>query len=109
MNPAFQRAYPIRLRQLQRWWMRLLAALILVLACYHGWVFLQVWQLRNQNPHMTAFMRGGLARLQSHNPGAQLQHRWVPYAQISVNLKRAVIAAEDQKFLDHEGFDVEEI
>jgi monofunctional biosynthetic peptidoglycan transglycosylase len=30
----------------------------------------------------------------------------VPYEQISEHLKRAVIAAEDQRFLDHEGFDV---
>ena len=38
-----------------------------------------------------------------------LQHRWVPYHQISVQLKRAVIAAEDAKFADHEGFDWEAI
>jgi len=31
----------------------------------------------------------------------------VPYERISNNLKRAVIAAEDAKFLDHDGFDWE--
>ncbi len=34
-----------------------------------------------------------------------MRHRWVPYDQISNHLKRAVIAAEDAKFVDHEGFD----
>ncbi len=68
-----------------------------------------MWWLRNHNPKTTAFMQQGLERLQARSPRAQLQHRWVPYEQISVELKRAVIAAEDQKFLEHEGFDVEAI
>jgi monofunctional biosynthetic peptidoglycan transglycosylase len=33
----------------------------------------------------------------------------VPYEKISGNLKRAVVAAEDAKFVDHEGFDWEAI
>jgi monofunctional biosynthetic peptidoglycan transglycosylase len=33
----------------------------------------------------------------------------VPYEKISVHVKRAIIAAEDGKFLDHEGFDWEAI
>jgi monofunctional biosynthetic peptidoglycan transglycosylase len=31
--------------------------------------------------------------------------QWVPYERISPHLKRAVIAAEDSRFLEHEGFD----
>jgi monofunctional biosynthetic peptidoglycan transglycosylase len=42
-------------------------------------------------------------------PKMKLQHQWLPYARISVNLKRAVVVAEDAKFLDHEGFDWEAI
>jgi monofunctional biosynthetic peptidoglycan transglycosylase len=33
----------------------------------------------------------------------------VPYERISIHLKRAVVAAEDDRFLDHEGFDWEGI
>ena len=47
--------------------------------------------------------------LQEKNPDAELRHRWIPYAQISPQLKRAVIAAEDSNFTDHEGFDWEAI
>jgi monofunctional biosynthetic peptidoglycan transglycosylase len=35
--------------------------------------------------------------------------QWVPYERISPHLKRAVVAAEDSKFLQHEGFDFEAI
>jgi len=47
--------------------------------------------------------------MQDKNPDAELKHRWVPYAKISNNLKRALVAAEDAKFVDHEGFDWEGI
>ena len=99
----------VRPRWSPRWVVRLLAAVALALVAYHGWILLQVWRLRSHNPRSTAFMQEGFQRLRSSNPAARLQHWWVPYGQISVNLKRAVIAAEDQRFLDHEGFDVEAI
>jgi monofunctional biosynthetic peptidoglycan transglycosylase len=91
----------------RRWWAWPLAVLALALAGYHLWIFCQVWWLREHNPRTTAFMQEGLERLRSKNSGARLQQRWVPYAQISVNLKRAVITAEDQRFLEHGGFDME--
>ena len=43
--------------------------------------------------------------LQETNPSAELHHRWVHYDRISNHLKRAIIAAEDANFVDHEGFD----
>jgi len=46
-----------------------------------------------------------LLKMQSKNPDAELRHQWVPYAKISKNLKRALIASEDAKFVNHEGFD----
>ena len=54
-------------------------------------------------------MKIRLAELQKKSPGARLQQQWVPYSQISVNLKRALIAAEDSKFMQHQGFDFEGI
>ena len=40
---------------------------------------------------------------------ASLLNRWTPYGAISLDLKRAIIVAEDAKFVDHEGFDWEGI
>jgi monofunctional biosynthetic peptidoglycan transglycosylase len=46
-----------------------------------------------------------LEELRERRPKAALKHQWVAYGRISVHLKRAIIAAEDAKFVDHEGFD----
>ena len=61
------------------------------------------------DPANTAFMEAGLERLQEKRPEAELRHKWVDYERISMHLKRAVIAAEDSRFLEHEGFDWEGI
>ena len=52
-------------------------------------------------------MSARLADMRDDDPEAKLHHRWVPYERISRNLKRAVMASEDAKFLQHEGFDWE--
>ena len=61
------------------------------------------------NPSSSAFMERRLETLRVKDPGARLQRTWVPYERISVHLKRAVVASEDARFLDHEGFDWEAI
>jgi len=57
------------------------------------------------NPSSTAFMERQLEALRAGNRPARLRREWLPYARISEHLKRAVVAAEDARFLDHEGFD----
>ncbi|NLF54435.1 MAG: monofunctional biosynthetic peptidoglycan transglycosylase [Thauera phenolivorans] len=57
------------------------------------------------DPGSTSFMRMRLAEMRETDPDAELRHRWVPYEQISEHLKRAVVAAEDDRFLEHGGFD----
>ena len=69
----------------------------------------RVWWWRDHNPHTTAFMESSLERLREKKADAKLRHAWTPYERISVHLKRAVIAAEDARFTDHEGFDWEAI
>ena len=68
-----------------------------------AWVLLWSWV----NPGETRFMEIRLAELRAKNPQAALKQQWVPYDRISIHLKRAIIAAEDAKFVDHEGFDWE--
>ena len=69
------------------------------------WFFGCVWYWSVYNPQSTAFMRVRLEKLREERPDAQLHYAWVPYARISPYLKRAVIAAEDAKFFQHDGFD----
>lgn len=89
-------------------WRGLLALVVLVLL-YQLWIFLHICWWVDHNPSTSAFMADRLQILQEDNPDAELRHKWVPYAKISANLKRSVIAAEDSKFIDHEGFDWEGI
>ena len=70
-----------------------------------AWVLLWNWV----NPGTTRFMEIRLSELREKNPEAQLKKEWVPYERISTHLKRAIIASEDAKFVDHEGFDWEGI
>jgi len=91
------------------WLWRAVLALVLLLLAYQAWIFLHVWWWVDHNPDSSAFMEDRLEVMQDKNPDAELRHKWVPYSRISRHLKRAVIAAEDAKFVDHEGFDWEGI
>ena len=82
-----------------------LGALVLAVLLVQGWFFAHVWWWSSHNPDSTAFMEARLAVLRQKDPAAGLQHKWAAYERIAVNLKRAVVAAEDAKFVDHEGFD----
>lgn len=93
----------------KRFFWRLLLLILGVLLAYQLWIFAHVWWWIDHNPESSAFMEERLDVMQQSDPDAQLHQQWVPYADISVNLKRAVTAGEDAKFLDHDGFDWEGI
>ena len=73
------------------------------------WFVIHIWYWVDHAPESTAFMDARLEQLRAKNPQATLQYQWVPYSRSAVNLKRAVVAAEDAKFLDHDGFDWDSI
>ena len=81
----------------------LLALGVLVLIQF--WFLVHIGYWISNNPESTAFMRARLEILQEDNPKARLRQQWVPYNRISGHLKRAVVAAEDAKFVSHNGFD----
>jgi monofunctional biosynthetic peptidoglycan transglycosylase len=57
------------------------------------------------DPESTTFQRSEAFRIASEKHRLPWRQRWVPYAQISDNLKRAVIASEDGSFVNHDGVD----
>lgn len=89
-------------RKLLLWLIIAPVALVLLVQLYF---FLQIGWWVHFNPGTTSFMRQQRAILQEKNPNFKLQQKWVPYAQISRNLKRAIIASEDANFSEHEGVD----
>lgn len=96
---AIRRAPPRR-----RWLRRLLWLPVTFLVV----TFLQVAPLRFIDPPTSAFMLwrqvDGLGE-----EGFRLRQEWRDYDQISSHLPISVVAAEDQKFPEHHGFDLEAI
>src|SRR5574342_355476 len=82
---------------------------VIALATYEFWFFVQVLYWVDNNPRATRFMDARLESLHQKNPKAQLRLQWTRYDSISIDLKRAIIVAEDAKFIDHDGFDWEGI
>ena len=93
------------LKTLWRWSWRAFLLVLIALTAVQFWFLVHVWYWAGNNPESTAFMRARLEILQDKNPKAQLRQQWVPYTRISGHLKRAIVAAEDAKFVSHNGFD----
>ena len=69
-----------------------------------------VLAMRWIDPPTTAFMlRDRYAAWRNETPGYSFARQWTDWDAISVHAKLAVIAAEDQKFPMHAGFDFESI
>ena len=93
------------MQRVAHWLKRLVLLLVGLLLGYQLWLLGWVLYWNSFNPGTTRFMEIRLAELREKKPDAQLQKQWLPYNRISPHLKRAIIAAEDAKFVDHEGFD----
>ncbi len=77
--------------------------------CFSYLTLPDVRGLARTNPTTTAFME--LRKEEAAQDGRTLaiRHRWVPYTQISADLRRAVIVTEDAAFFDHDGIDLAEV
>lgn len=88
------------------WMLGLLALAVVVI---NLWFAAHILWWRDHPVGETSFMAYRMGELRARSPKAELAYKWVPYDRISSNLKRAMVAAEDAKFVDHEGFDWEGI
>jgi monofunctional biosynthetic peptidoglycan transglycosylase len=68
-----------------------------------------VRSLRTTNPPATAFMELRARQARANGEAPRRDQRWVGYARISQNLKRAVLVTEDSAFWQHEGIDFEQL
>jgi monofunctional biosynthetic peptidoglycan transglycosylase len=93
------------MRFLWRFTWRIVLLALIAITLVQFWFFACVWYWSVYTPGSTAFMRSRLERLRESEPHARLSYTWVPYGKISTALKRAVVAAEDAKFFQHDGFD----
>jgi monofunctional biosynthetic peptidoglycan transglycosylase len=65
--------------------------------------------LRTRNPATTTFMQLRAREAEARHRSFRVQQRWVGYEQISPNLRRAVLTAEDSAFWQHDGVDFEQL
>ena len=93
------------MHRLGQWLKYALAGAVVVLLLWQGWFLAHIVRWTWNAPTETSFMHIRLVEKRLSQPDATLSYQWVDYAQISSHLKRAVVAAEDDGFVDHEGFD----
>ena len=93
--------------------LKILVALAAVGFAYVAYLYLTLPDVRwlaSTNPTTTAFMELRIGEAADDGRAKfQIRHRWVPYNQISANLRRAVIVTEDAAFYDHDGIDLTEL
>jgi monofunctional biosynthetic peptidoglycan transglycosylase len=82
-----------------------LGLLLLAVVLVHLYFAAMIVWWRDHPPRETSFMSERMRELDRKSPGVQLRYHFVPYERIAGSLKRAMIAAEDSKFIEHEGFD----
>jgi monofunctional biosynthetic peptidoglycan transglycosylase len=92
-------------RGAMRWLLGLAVVLAAAVVALNLWFAAHIYWWRDHPVGETSFMAWRMDELRAKDPQAQLKYNWVAYDRISGNLKRAMVAAEDAKFVDHEGFD----
>jgi monofunctional biosynthetic peptidoglycan transglycosylase len=76
---------------------------------YEAWTWPRVGALASRPPRTTAFIERYRAEQRAAGRDDRVQWSWVPYAGISVHVKRAVVVAEDMRFFAHGGVDLDEV
>ena len=85
--------------------LRFVGLLLLALLALQLYFVLRIAAMTVIAPESTTFERSEAWRIASEKGRVPWNQQWVPYAQISDNLKRAVIASEDDGFGTHGGVD----
>ncbi len=88
-----------RLQQILRW----------IVLLFFGSTILSVLVYRFVEVPVTPLMLIRCVQQMSRGEIIRLKHHWIPLEEMSPHLPAAVMASEDQRFLEHWGFDFEEI
>ncbi len=97
------------LHPVSRYALFVVAAIFAIALLWLAWIAAHIGWYRYYPPRETAFMAQRLAEARDKGRRIELRYSWVPYGRIATPMKRAMIAAEDAKFVEHSGFDWEGI
>ncbi|RYY07633.1 MAG: monofunctional biosynthetic peptidoglycan transglycosylase [Sphingobacteriaceae bacterium] len=90
--------------------MRLFKYLLkLIMIGFFGTTIFWVLLYRFVNPPITLLMIDRGFERKADGKDWKVDKTWVPFDQMSINIKKAAVAAEDQLFLEHHGFDLHAI
>lgn len=78
---------------------------IAVWLLYEVATFPSISSLRTENPVTTSMIEHRLSEARTENREPRKFMIWMPIEQISPHLQRAVLAGEDARFFEHNGFD----
>jgi monofunctional glycosyltransferase len=107
--PTMKRPNSVKRVSVGRWAFYVGAVFALAWVALQAFYFAQIAIWNWVDPQSTAFMRSDAWRVAQDHPGQSIQHTWVPYDQISRNLKRAIIASEDANFVNNNGYETDAI
>ncbi len=83
-------------------WLSLVAATLVLLQLFF---VARIAVMLVVDPQSTSFQRSEAWRIGTQKDALRWRQQWLPYSKISNNLKRAVIASEDDGFVNHDGID----
>jgi len=89
------------MRALLRW----IALVLLALLALQLFFVARIAAMAVLDPESTTFQRSEAWSQLQDSGNLRWRQQWLPYAQISDQLKRAVIASEDDNFVNHDGVD----
>jgi monofunctional biosynthetic peptidoglycan transglycosylase len=87
--------------------LRLVALVLLAAVALQLFFVVRIATMATIAPQSTSFQRSEAWRILHEKHQLRWRQQWVPYRDISDNLKRAVIASEDGGFTNHDGVDWE--
>lgn len=91
------------------YWIKIITLIVLgvlvVWLAYEFFTFPNVAALKTENPTTTSMIEYRIAEAQKDGKEPRKAQIWVPISKISPNLQRAVLAGEDTRFVEHQGFD----
>ena len=95
------------------YWTKILFFILLgavaVWLLYEYLTFPDISKLGYENPTTSSMIEFRISETQAKGKKPRKNMYWQPLSRISRNLQRAVLAGEDARFLEHEGFDWEAI
>lgn len=96
-------------RKKSSFWKKALRWFCLALMAFYGWVILSLFLLKWIDPPTTAVQMQRRIESWTAKGSYSKQQKFIPLEKISIQLQRAVIAAEDGRFYEHNGFDWKQI